>query len=71
MAEAANAVIATSGGVAVVRDGAVVASIALPIAGLLAPGPAAEVAAAQRDVAGCGGGLGGIFTPMLTQRCSR
>jgi adenine deaminase len=67
MAEAANAVIATSGGVAVVRDGAVVASMALPIAGLLAPGPAAEVAAAQREVQDAAVALGGIFTPMLTQ----
>ncbi len=50
MAIAANAVIASGGGVAVARDGAVLAHIALPIAGLLSPLPAAEVAAAQRTV---------------------
>jgi adenine deaminase len=60
-------VITTGGGVAVVRDGEVVASMALPIAGLLAPGPAAEVAAAQREVQDAAVALGGIFTPMLTQ----
>jgi adenine deaminase len=50
MAAAANAVIATGGGVAVVRDGVVLASIALPIAGILSPLPAAEVAELQRQV---------------------
>jgi adenine deaminase len=50
MALAANTVIASGGGVAVVRDGAVAASIALPIAGILSPLPAREVADAQRAV---------------------
>jgi adenine deaminase len=50
MALAANTVIASGGGVAVVRNGAVLAHIALPIAGLLSPLPAAEVAATQRKV---------------------
>jgi adenine deaminase len=43
-------VIASGGGVAVVRDGEVMASIALPIAGILSPLPAREVADAQRAV---------------------
>jgi adenine deaminase len=50
MALAANTVIASGGGVAVVRDAAVLAHIALPIAGLLSPQPAADVAEAQRAV---------------------
>ena len=48
MAVAANAVIATGGGVAVATGGEVVAMIELPIAGILSPLPAAEVAEAQR-----------------------
>ncbi len=50
MALAANTVIASGGGVAVVRQGEVLAHIALPIAGLLSPLPAAEVAETQRQV---------------------
>ena len=50
MALAANTVIASGGGVAVVRGTEVLAHIALPIAGILSPLPAAEVAAAQRTV---------------------
>jgi adenine deaminase len=50
MALAANTVIGSGGGVAVARDGVVLAHVALPIAGLLSPLPAAEVAAAQRAV---------------------
>jgi adenine deaminase len=50
MAAAANAVIASGGGVAVVRDGVVLAHIALPIAGILSPLPGAEVAELQRQV---------------------
>jgi adenine deaminase len=50
MALAANTVIASGGGVAVTSGGALVASVALPIAGILSPLPAAEVAAAQREV---------------------
>jgi adenine deaminase len=48
MAVAANAVIASGGGVAVATGGEVVSMIELPIAGILSPLPAAEVAAAQR-----------------------
>jgi adenine deaminase len=67
MAVAANQVIEDGGGVAVVRDGRVVASIALPIAGILSPLSAAEVAEAQRVVQDAAVALGGTFTPMLTQ----
>ena len=67
MVVAANQVVADQGGVAVARDGVVVASIALPIAGLLSPLPAAEVAAAQRATQDAVVSLGGRFTPMLTQ----
>ena len=66
MALAANAVIATGGGVAVVSGGAVVAQIALPIAGILSPLPAAEVAAAQRIVQDAAVGIG-LVAPTLTQ----
>jgi adenine deaminase len=58
MALAANTVIGSGGGVAVVRDGAVVASIALPIAGILSPLPAREVAEAQRAVQDAAVGVG-------------
>lgn len=47
MALAANTVAATGGGVAVVRGGEVVASIALPVAGILSAEPPEVVAAAQ------------------------
>jgi adenine deaminase len=67
MAVAANKVIADTGGVAVVQDGEVIASIALPIAGLLSPMSAHDVADAQRVVQDAVVGLGGEFTPMLTQ----
>jgi adenine deaminase len=50
MALAANTVIATGGGVAVVRAGEVIANVALPIAGILSPLPAAELAATQKRV---------------------
>ena len=50
MTVAANAVIATHGGVAVAGGGEVLAQIALPIAGILSDRPAAEVAEAQRLV---------------------
>jgi adenine deaminase len=67
MALAANHVIADGGGVAVVQGGQVVASIALPIAGILSPRSAAEVADAQRAAQDACVALGGNFTPMLTQ----
>jgi len=50
MAVAANAVIATDGGVAVASGGSVLAQIALPIAGILSDRPAAEVARAQEHL---------------------
>jgi adenine deaminase len=66
MALAANSVIASGGGVAVVAKGAVVAHIALPIAGLLSSRPAAEVAEAQRAVQDAAIEIG-LFSPTLTQ----
>jgi adenine deaminase len=67
MVAAANRVIADGGGVAVARDGEVIAAVALPVAGILSPLPAAEVAEAQRVVQDAAVSLGGVFTPMLTQ----
>jgi adenine deaminase len=66
MALAANQVVADGGGVAVVRGGRVTASIALPIAGILSPLPAAEVAALQRAVQEAAVEVG-LFSPVLTQ----
>ncbi len=66
MALAANRVIDTGGGVAVASGGEVLASIALPIAGLLAPGHAADVAEAQRAVQDAAVRIG-LVAPMLTQ----
>jgi adenine deaminase len=70
MAAAANAVIAAGGGVAVATGGEVVALIELPIAGILSPLPAAEVAEAQRrtqDAALDIGLLAGAMTQPLLQ----
>ena len=50
MAVAANAVIEAGGGVAVARGGELLGIIELPIAGILSPKPAAELAADQRLV---------------------
>ncbi len=50
MALAANTVIDSDGGVAVVHGGQVLAAIELPIAGLLSPESPAEVAAKQRQL---------------------
>jgi adenine deaminase len=58
MAVAANTVIASGGGVAVVRDGSLVAAIELPIAGILSPLRAREVADAQRAVQDAAVGVG-------------
>jgi adenine deaminase len=66
MALAANTVIADGGGVAVAAGGAVLASIALPIAGLLSPLPAAEVAAAQRELTDAAASVG-LHLGLLTQ----
>ena len=69
MTVAANAVIASGGGVAVVRGGEVVASIELSIGGILSPLPAAEVAAAQdrvqRAALEIGLNPGGLTQPLL------
>jgi len=66
MALAANTVIASVGGVAVARAGAVLAHIALPIAGILSPEPAAVVADAQRTVQDAAIGIG-LSPEYLTQ----
>jgi adenine deaminase len=66
MALAANAVIATGGGVAVTSGGELVASIALPVAGILSPLPAKEVAAIQRTVQDAAVRIG-LHTPLLSQ----
>jgi len=69
MAVAANAVIATQGGVAVAKHGCVVTQIALPIAGILSPLSADEVALAQDAllVAATDVGLppGGLSQPLM------
>ncbi len=70
MAVAANAVIASGGGVAVATGGEVTAMIELPIAGILSPLPAADVAEAQRltqDAALAIGLLPGAMTQPLLQ----
>ena len=66
MALAANTVIASGGGVAVRARGEVLAHVALPIAGILSPLPAAEVAAAQKTVQDAAIEIG-LFAPTLTQ----
>ena len=66
MALAANTVIATGGGVAVASGGDVVASVALPIAGILSPLPAKELATFQRAVQDAAVRIG-LVAPTLTQ----
>jgi len=70
MAAAANRVIAAGGGVAVARGRDVVASIDLPIAGILSPRPCHEVAELQRAVLDAALSVGlptGAFTQPLLQ----
>jgi adenine deaminase len=64
---AARTVVAHGGGIAVVRDGRVLAEIALPIAGILATGSAAEVAQAQREVEQAGLSIGLPTAPLAQQ----
>nr|WP_311445758.1 adenine deaminase C-terminal domain-containing protein [Frankia nepalensis] len=66
MAAAANQVIADGGGVAVASGGKVLASIALPIAGILSPLPAPEVAEAQQVVTAAAESVG-LRLSLLTQ----
>jgi adenine deaminase len=66
MALAANTVIASGGGVAVVQGDQVLGHIELPIAGILSPLPAAEVAAAQKATQDAAMSIG-LFAPTLTQ----
>jgi len=65
MAVAANAVVQAHGGVAVAAAGRVTALLPLPIAGILSPGSAAEVAASQRDLTEAALAVG-QFSPVLT-----
>ena len=58
MAVAANAVIAARGGVAVARDGEVVSILELPVAGILSPLPATEVARLQGEVGAAAEAIG-------------
>ena len=58
MAVAANAVISTGGGVAVAHDGEVAAILELPVAGILSPLPAAEVARIQGEVGAAAEAIG-------------
>jgi adenine deaminase len=66
MAAAANAVIEAQGGVAVAKEGSVVAIVELPIGGLLSPRPAEEVAEAQRKVQEAAVSVG-LFSNLLAQ----
>jgi adenine deaminase len=66
MALAANQVIADAGGVAVTSGGKVLASVALPIAGILSPLSAGEVASRQKDVQDAALSVG-LFSPVLSQ----
>jgi adenine deaminase len=66
MALAANTVIASGGGICVVAAGEVAGLIELPIAGLLSPLPAAEVAEAQRRTQAAALAIG-LHAPTLTQ----
>ena len=58
MAVAANAVISARGGVAVARDGEVVSILELPVAGILSPLPATEVARLQGEVGAAAEAIG-------------
>ena len=58
MAVAANAVIASRGGVAVAQNGEVVSILELPVAGILSPLPAAEVARRQGEVGAAAEAIG-------------
>jgi len=66
MATAANAVIAAGGGVAVARGAEVLEIVELPIAGLLSPLPADQVAEAQRRVQEAAISVG-LFSTLLAQ----
>ncbi len=61
MALAARTVIAAGGGQAVVADGKVLASLALPLAGLLSPRPAVDVADAEAALRAAAKGLGAVL----------
>jgi adenine deaminase len=64
---AAQTVVATGGGIAVVSDGEVVASLALPIAGILSDQPPAEVARLQNEVEQAAIAIGVPTAPLVQQ----
>jgi adenine deaminase len=64
MALAANTVVASEGGVAVVRDGQVLAAIELPIAGLLSPESPGQVAAKQRRLVAAASEVAELLFPL-------
>lgn len=64
---AAQTVVATGGGIAVVSGGEVLASLALPIAGILSDLPAADVARLQRAVEDAAIGIGVPTAPLAQQ----
>ena len=66
MALAANRVIRSGGGICVVQGDRVLAAIDLPIAGILSPLPAAEVAEAQRATQDAALAIG-LHAPTVTQ----
>jgi adenine deaminase len=64
---ATRALAEMGGGFVAVRDGAVLASLALPIAGLMSDRPLAEVVAAQKALLGAAQTLGGALdNPFMT-----
>jgi adenine deaminase len=66
MAQAANAVIAMGGGIAVVKDGQVTARIAYPVAGLLSTNTPDEVARAHKRVVAAAGEVCSWLPPYRT-----
>jgi adenine deaminase len=66
MARAANSVITSGGGIAVVQGDDLLGLVELPIAGILSPLPAAEVAEAQRRTQEAALAIG-LEAPTLTQ----
>jgi adenine deaminase len=66
LAAAANAVIAAGGGMAVAARGAVIATLGLPVCGLLSDAPAVQVAAEFRAVRGAADAIVDWQPPLLT-----
>lgn len=68
MAKAVNAVAAQQGGWALVRDGAVLATVRLEVGGLMSARPAAAVAAEFDDLARAGVGIDWHWEPTFSPR---